>query len=342
MTMSDPQHDASRQADPAWVQDQVVAMKAQIGRLTQANDQLQAAVLDLNEKLRDSEGRVREMTARTLGLPGMQEQIRQLSGLLDRIQDAEVMIDTKFEAMERAQAEMTTRDQAEKNDLYRRLQDVERRSEGLGERQQAVDDATRRLQDEISRSHLTFQGHNQRLEAVESKSGRNVDAIARLEQEHAETEQALRALRREDDVLAERARLAHEVASRIETELHALQEEVRAMPLLTERVELLRAERQRLEDRTSHLEETQANLVVRVEREEEATLHAEARLKAYDGRIDHIHNLTLDYRRGLTDQLLKLNQMLERMRRREVEEMERQVKELRSQQSHLKNDDDDA
>lgn len=342
MTMSDPQHDAQRQADPAWVQDQVVAMKAMIGRLTQANDQIQAAVLDLNEKLRDSEGRLREMTARTLGLPGMQEQLRQLSGLLDRIQDAEVLIDTKFEATERATTEWQTRDQAEKNDLYRRLQDVERRSEGLNERQGAVDDATRRLQDEISRSNLTFQSHNQRIEAVESKSARTSDAVTRLEQEHAETEQALRTLRREDDVLAERARLAHEVASRIETELHSLQEELRGMPLLAERVELLRAERQRLEDRTSHLEETQANLVVRVEREEEATLHADTRMKSYDARIDHVHTLTLDYRRGLTDQLLKLNQMLERMRRREVEEMERQVKELRTQQTHLKNDDDDA
>jgi chromosome segregation ATPase len=342
MTMSDPQRDAQRQSDPAWIQDQVVALKAQIGRLTQANDQLQAAVLDINEKLRDSEGRVREMTARTMGLAAMQEQLRQLSGLLDRIQDAEVLIDTKFEVMERATAEWQTRDQAEKNDLYRRLQDVERRTESLNERQSAVDDAARRLQDEISRSHLTFQAHNQRLEAVESKSARNTDALVRLEQEQAEAEQSLRALRREDDVLAERARLAHEVASRVETEMHALQEEMRSLPLLTERVELLRAERQRLEDRTSHIEETQANVVVRLEREEEATLHTDTRMKAYDGRIDHVHTITLDYRRSLTDQLLKLNQMLERMRRREVEEMERQVKELRNQQSHLKNDDDEA
>ena len=53
-----------------------------------------------------------------------------------------------------------------------------------------------------------------------------------------------------------------------------------------------------------------------------------------------MHSSTLEYRRTLTDQLLKLNQMLERMKRREVEEMERQVKELRVQSNQLKNEDE--
>ena len=64
------------------------------------------------------------------------------------------------------------------------------------------------------------------------------------------------------------------------------------------------------------------------------------RLKANDGRVDHVHAQTLDFRRALTDQLLKLNQMLERMKRREVEETERQAKELRMQQSQLKTEDE--
>ena len=180
----------------------------------------------------------------------------------------------------------------------------------------------------MSRSHLQAQSIGQRLEAVESKTGRNLDAVNRMEQAHSEIEQAIRALRREDDVLAERARLAHEVAARLETEMHAQQEEYRVLPLLAERVELLRAERQRLEDRTSRAEESLEDVRTRMEREEEFSAHVDARLKAQDARIDHIHSSTLEYRRTLTDQLLKLNQMIERMKRREVEETERQVKEL--------------
>ena len=57
-------------------------------------------------------------------------------------------------------------------------------------------------------------------------------------------------------------------------------------------------------------------------------------------RIDHVHTTTLDYRRTLTEQLLKLNQMLERMKRRQLEELERQVKELRVQSNQLKSDDE--
>jgi chromosome segregation ATPase len=340
MTMSDPQNEPRTADGPGWLHEQVTQLKTQLGRLAQTSDQTQAAVLDVNEKLRDVEGRQREITARTMGLPQMQEQLRQLAGLLDRIQDAEVLIDTKFEVMERQTADERTRDQAEKNDLYRRVQELERRTESLVERQSALDDSTRRHQDEAARANLQFQGINQRLETVETKTGRNVDAVVRLEQQHAESEQSVRALRREDDVVAERARLAHEVAARVETEIHMLQEELRVVPLMAERVELLRAERQRLEDRTSHLEETVANTTTRIEREEDFTLHVDSRLKAYDGRIEQIHGFALDGRRSLADQILKLNQMIERLGRREVEEMDRHMKELRTQQSQLKSEDE--
>lgn len=68
MTMSDPHSDPRAASDPVgWMQDQMTQVKTQVGRLTQTSDQIQAAILDVNEKIRDSEGKVREMTARTLG-----------------------------------------------------------------------------------------------------------------------------------------------------------------------------------------------------------------------------------------------------------------------------------
>ena len=155
-----------------------------------------------------------------------------------------------------------------------------------------MDDATRRFQDEISRSHLQCQALNQRLEARREEDGRaTLDAVTASSRRTPRSSSAIRALRREDDVLAERARLAHEVAARLETELHAQQEEYRVLPLLAERVELLRAERQRLEDRTSRAEESLEDARLRLEREEEVTAHVEARLKAHDGRIDHVHSV---------------------------------------------------
>ena len=337
--MHDPQSGAAPDA-VHWLQDQVSTLKTQSGRMQQQNDQMQAALLDLNEKLRDAEARLRELGSRTIGLPAMQEQLRQVAGLLERIQDAEVLIDTKFEQMERVSGEERTRDQSEKNDLYRRVQDLERRAEGLAERQSTVDDTNRRFQEEVSRSHLQLQSTNGRLEAVETRSGRNLDAVTRVEQVLAESEASIRALRRDDDVLAERTRLAHEVASRLEADLHAQQEEFRQLPLLSERVELLRAERQRLEDRTSRAEESLDDALVRLERQEDLAGQLDVRIKAHDGRIDHVHTSTLEYRRNLSDQLLKLNQMLERMKRRQVEELERQVKELRVQSTQFKNEDE--
>ena len=152
MTMNDPQNEARSAPDAInWLQDQVTQLKTAVVRMQQQNDQTQAATLDVNEKVRDAEARLREILAKTLGLPTMQDQLRQLSGLMERIQDAEVLIDTKFEMLERTSGEERGRDQAGKNDLYGRLQDLERRSESLAERQSTVDEATRRFQEEVSR-----------------------------------------------------------------------------------------------------------------------------------------------------------------------------------------------
>ncbi|MBF6600321.1 MAG: hypothetical protein IVW36_07415 [Dehalococcoidia bacterium] len=324
----------------SWLHDQVVQLKTQLSRLQQQNDQLQAAVGDVNETVRVAENKLREMASKTLSLPTMQDQLRQVSGLLDRIQDAEVLIDTKFEMLERQGGEERGRDQSEKNDLFKRVQDLERRAEGMLERQVGVDEASRRTHEDISRTHVQYQSLNQRLEGAESKAARSLEAMVRLDQVHSELEAAIRGLRREDDVLAERVRLAQDVAARLETEVHAQQEEYRALPLLSERVELLRAERQRLEDRTSHAEESLQDTRTRLERQEESTQHIDARLKAMEARLDHVHATTLDYRRTLTEQVLKLNVMLERMKRRRIEELDRDVKELRTQSNFLKNSEE--
>ena len=90
------------------------------------------------------------------------------------------------------------------------------------------------------------------------------------------------------------------MAARLETDLHAQQEEYRVLPLLQERVELLRAERQRLEDRTSRNEESIADAVTRLEREEDFTAHVDARMKTFEARVEHVHAVTLDFRRSLT------------------------------------------
>jgi chromosome segregation ATPase len=336
MTMQDPSEISAGQDTLNWLQDQINQLRGHVGRLNQQNDQMAAAMLDVNEKLRDAEGKLREMTARTIGLPVMQDQMRHVAGLLERIQDAEVLIDTKFEQMERQHGEERDRDQSEKNDLYKRVQDLERRAEGLGERQASVDEYARRFQDEISRSHVQTQGITQRLDAVESKAARSAEAILRIEQAHGELESAIRTLRREDDVIAERARLAQEVAGRLEHDLRAMQEEVRGLPLLAERVELMRTERQRLEDRSSRIEEYLEDARARLEREEEATAQLDKRILLHETRLEHVHNSALEFRRTLSEQLLKLNQSLERMRRRHVEELEREIKELHTQANALK------
>ena len=59
-----------------WLHDQIAQLKTQMSRMQQQHDQIQASLADVNDSLHDAESKVREMTARTIGLPVMQEQMR--------------------------------------------------------------------------------------------------------------------------------------------------------------------------------------------------------------------------------------------------------------------------
>jgi septal ring factor EnvC (AmiA/AmiB activator) len=86
MSMIDPHSEPRTGQDLVnWLHDQVGALKAQLARMQQQHDQSQAALLDVNEKLRDAEARTRDVASRTMGLSVMQDQVRQLAGLLSAL-----------------------------------------------------------------------------------------------------------------------------------------------------------------------------------------------------------------------------------------------------------------
>ena len=127
MTMQEPQSEPRAANDViSWLHDQIAQLKTQMSRMQQQNDQAQAAIADTNDSMRDA----RSETARD---------DREDAGPADDAGSAAPGVRTarahpgrrgahRHEVRDpRAQdAEERARDQGEKNDLFKRVQDLER------------------------------------------------------------------------------------------------------------------------------------------------------------------------------------------------------------------------
>ncbi len=318
-----------------WVQDQLYQQKTASGRAQQQVDQLQAMVLELADQLRRLEDQVREMNLRLQPVPHVQDETRRLEGLLHEVSERHTAVTGRLDTLDRAHQDEAERSRGERMELMRRVQDLEREQEGWLERQSALEDAGRRYQEGVAKLALQVQALSDVILSAEGKAGRAVESANRVEHAIAEVENAVVALQREDEAISERMRLAHEIVHRVEGTVLSRQDEVKQVPLLAERVELLRAERQRLEERTAKLEQALEDLASRVHRDEAISSRQDTQLHTHDDSLNGIREALVEQRRLLVDAFLKASQTQERARRRQIEEMEREIKELKQHAAGL-------
>jgi hypothetical protein len=119
------------------------------------------------------------------------------------------------------------------------------------------------------------------------------------------------------------------VAHRLENTVNQHLQDLQRVELLAERIELHRAERQRLEDRALHLEEELRELRQRSEAEEQHRGRLITQQSALGSRLDAQQEQMNEQRTTIIEQIRKLTSSQERTKRRQVQELERELREMR-------------
>ena len=325
-----PREDPSQSISTlAWLQDQFHLLKAQLGKVQHQTDQTQAMALDVSDKMRQQEATIADLASQAGAIVPLQEEMRQLKEVLARLQDQQVQARSQLEETIRQRLTEAERGRVEVTDLRRRLEELERQVEAWLDRQSGVEDAARRYQEGIALASARAESMDQRLEALEGRASRNLEATNRIDQEISRIDAAIQGLGREDDLQAERARVALEAARRVEAEVESERRDLRALAELSERMELLKVERQRLEDRLAQVEENVNELRGLLAHQEQLLGVLDGRTQGYLGRLEALREEILRHRQQFVEHLLKLSSGQERLKRRQIEELEREIKELK-------------
>jgi chromosome segregation ATPase len=292
-------------------------------------DQTQAMALDVSEKMHQQESTIADLASQGSAIVPLQEEMRQLKEVLARLQEQQVNARGQLEETVRQRMTEAERGRVEVADLRRRLEDLERQVEGWLDRQSGVEDSARRYQEGIALASARAESMEQRLGALEGRASRNHEATNRIDQEISRIDAAIQGLEREDDLQSERARVALEAARRVEAEVESERRDLRALTELSERMELLKVERQRMEDRLAQVEENANELRGLLAHQEQLLSVLDGRTQGYLGRLESLREEILRHRQEFVEHLLKLSGGQEQLKRRQIEELEREIKELK-------------
>ena len=312
-----------------WMQDEIYLLKGQVAQLTQQLEQLRSMAMEQSESQRAVETSLRETALGAAQTPRLQEELNQAAALIAQLQDQQAETKERLEQLGRRREEEESQDQEEWVEVARRVEQIERRVDHWHDRQAGVDEVGRRFQEGLSLLTQQLQQTDQRLEAAESKAARGLEEAGRAEHTLTQVQATLVALEREDETIAERARVAADVAHRVETALNEQFQELQRVELLAERIELHRAERQRLEDRTMRLEEELGELRGSVDQGEQRQMVLSSQQQGLASRLDSLQEGVTDQRAMQADLLRKLLDAQARTKRRQMQELEREIREMK-------------
>ncbi len=204
----------------------------------------------------------------------------------------------------------------------------------------ALDDQARRLGgvEETARHSLESSGKlepridqlQRQIEVTEARAARTVEATKRTDHQFARLLMQIDQLEKADGAAHERMALFAELVKRIEDEVESVAAQLADRHALEERIELLHAERQRWEERLAQF----GSLMDQHEETLAAQAHAlalgEARERALVERMDELREEVSTWFQRLADHLQRIGAQLEREKRRQLEELQREIKELRT------------
>ena len=312
-----------------WTQDQIYQLKSQAAQLKQQLEQLTTIVTKTNDSLRTTATTLQEASLGAAQTPRLQEEINQSAALIMQLLDQQAETDKRLGELGRRKEVDEERDQQDWSEVAKRTEQLERQVLLWHDRQSGVDEVARRFQEGLSLVRQQMEQMAQRLELAEGKATRGREGSNRTARTLTQVEANILALQQEDEAKSERSRVTADVLQRLETKQAESLEELKRLELLAERIELHRAERQRLEDRALRLEEELQELQGRAENSEHLQSRLGGQQQGLSSRLDSLQEMAEEQRKLLVDQIRKLTGTQDRTKRRQIQELERELREMK-------------
>lgn len=313
----------------AWLEDELRDARAGTTKLTQALEQSQAEVWELKGRLHRLEEAVTAIVPQLAVLPDLEGQLRGTKDVLSRVHEHGIATETRLSELVRQVDAAAERERQAVNELSHRLDAVERHTQSAAARFDVLDEGGRRAMESITLARQRSDEVARAVDTLDTRLARVIETGSRTEHEFTRIGAELDGLRKQDGATAERVQVYSEMIKRLEGQLSQVAADVVVKQDVFEQIELNRVETHRLEEQIAALEAAVDGLR---DRDDEAMRQLgvlDGRQKGFQERLLALLSDFATHSAQVSDQFQRLHQFQERLKRRQVEELEREIREMR-------------
>ena len=319
-------------ADTRWLrmEESIAGLRNQTAELAQSHVRDERELNTLDQRLRELEGRALTLAAE---IAASLRQLEEVQSLRERIGRFSVELDESRELSETSIRQLRQELDVQReagNEALRRLQASEKSLNDLRERLAVFDEAIRRVNTEGGEvAHRLSQIDSSQI-ALGARISANADGLRRASSESSALEGRLEALERQVESLTERLELSYQSLRRVQETAEQwddlrnnvdalrarIEESLQALDASKAIVSSVQRGFESLEERIGNVERMGEQLRARDARRERA-------VASLDDRIEGVSSLTAQEQERFVA-------LQEQVRRRQIEELEQEIRELKS------------
>ena len=291
--------------------------------LKQALDQiwnLDSGLHKLEESVGGSDG--------AAALPGVQEGIRELRSQAGRLQDRHNELATRAEELGRQQQSDLERERCERAAL---LKQAEAAAQSVGQfesRSQRLEESLRHVEEAIAGLRHSQQTLGNEVEELTSRGARDLETALRLEHRMDALATDIEALHKHDGEMEERVTLYEERVHREEERVAKFERDLSLPREIKEQLDRARFERQQMIEHLAKMESSTTKLSERTAEFIQGLARVDERTERQADRLMELAEEVRQQRETVFEQLKRLVRTMERQRRRQLETLAQEIKEL--------------
>ncbi len=291
--------------------------------LKQALDQiwnLDSGLHKLEESVGDSGG--------AAALPDVQEGIRELRSQAGRLQDRHNELAGRAEELGRQQQSALKRERRERAAL---LTQAEAAAQSVGQfesRIQRLEESLRHVEEAVAELRLSQKNLGHEVEEITIRAARNLETDLRLEHRTDALSTDSEALHKRDGELEERVSLYEEKVHREEERVAKFERELSLSREIKEQLDRARFERQQMIEHLGKMESSTTELSERTAEFVQGLARVDQRTQRQADRLTELAEEVRQQRETVFEQLKRLVRTMEKQRRRQLEALTQEIKEL--------------
>lgn len=311
-----------------WADDQLQEAKARIHKLESELGQALKHVWSLDADVRTLTEAVSSSGSSTAAVDKLREDVRQLSDRMGRLHDRHNDLGNRVEETLRLHQSEAARDRQELATLAKQIEAIERGVEKFDARTQAGEEAQRLAEDEISSVRLVSQGIERSIGEMVTKAERNDEVANRISEDMARLSSSLERLEKQDARSLEQVALIGEQVKRLAEQLDQL-EELKEFPKEAKDL-FARAthEREQMSQRVNIADRLSSEAADLVKALRQTVALTEQRSHNQGAQLAEMSTRLQELEEQTVSELRKLMKVTLRQRRRQVEALSQEIKEL--------------